>query len=171
MAKEATSVSKRGITGICRFETGKDFGYKMPPRDLKGYDNGDAGGKRTYGYGLLYHPTLKKFMQDVKPTWTQEELEALYIESVEKKAARVLKWAETNGITLKQGQLDAMVSAVYNFGEGFLKKNICKIIAEDPDDPRIPEMWSHLSDAQGKKYPGLIKRRREEAAWYKGKAD
>lgn len=167
MKKTVTNVSERGISEICQFETGKKFGYKMTPKDLNGYDNKDAGGKKTYGYGLLYHPSGKKFMQDVKQVWTQPELEELFKETLAKKARKIVKWAESHDIVLGQGQMDAMVSAVYNFGEGFLNKNICKVIADDPNDPKIPEMWAHLSDAQGKKYPGLLTRRRCEASWYK----
>jgi hypothetical protein len=40
------------------------------------------------------------------------------------------------------------------------------MIANDPNDINIKNTWAHLSDAQGKKYPGLIKRRNFEASWY-----
>jgi GH24 family phage-related lysozyme (muramidase) len=60
-----------------------------------------------------------------------------------------------------------MVSACFNFGPGFLQKNICKVIAANQNDPRIVNMWEHLSDKQAAKYPGLKKRRQKEAALYK----
>ena len=49
---------------------------------------------------------------------------------------------------------------------GFLNKQICKLIIANPNNPAIKNTWSHLSDAQGRKYPGLIKRRQAEAKWY-----
>lgn len=42
------------------------------------------------------------------------------------------------------------------------------MIAANPNNPAIKNTWEHLSDVQGAKYPGLIKRRRFEAAWYFG---
>ena len=167
MEATVTGISRSGIEMIAKFETGKNFGYKMTQKDLAGYDNGDAGGKKTYGYGLLYHPNGKAFMQDIKSVWTQKELEDLYIQSVNKKARKVLEWADDNGISLGQNQLDAMVSAVFNFGNKFFNKSICKIIANDPNDTEIPGLWSHLSDAQAAKgYRGLKDRRKFEAAVY-----
>lgn len=59
-----------------------------------------------------------------------------------------------------------MVCASYNFGLRFLQKNVCKLIAANPDDPKIHYEWEHLSDKQGAKYPGLIARRKFEADWY-----
>ena len=40
------------------------------------------------------------------------------------------------------------------------------MIAKNPNDPAIKNIWAHLSDAQAKKYPGIIKRRQAEANWY-----
>ena len=62
-----SSVNNVGISAgminfICQYETGKKFGYTMTAKDLNGYDLHDAGGHKTYGYGLLYHPTTQKFL-------------------------------------------------------------------------------------------------------------
>ena len=56
LLKTANSVgiSARMIDFICKYETGKSFGYTMTSKDLKGYDLKDANGHRTFGYGLLY---------------------------------------------------------------------------------------------------------------------
>lgn len=162
----ATDVSNNALSQICRWETSHDFGYKMPPKHLQGYyHRGEA--KKTYGYGLKTHPN-GKWMEDIKQIWTQPELEAIFREKIEKEAEWVLNWANKNGVKLGQGQLDAMVSAVYNYGRsGFLKTGVPTMIAQNPDNPSIPEKWSHLSDARAKKYPGLVSRRTEEANWYK----
>jgi hypothetical protein len=40
------------------------------------------------------------------------------------------------------------------------------MITKNPNNIQIKNVWSHLSDSQGKKFPGLIKRRVSEANWY-----
>ena len=153
------------INFICLQETGKKFGYTMSSRDLNGYDLKDANGHVTYGYGLLVHPN-GKYMDTIKKQWTQKELEQLFLQYAKQTAIKIDNWATANRVTLNQNQKDAIASACYNFGPGFLKKNICKLIAANPNNPAIRTTWSHLSDVQGKKYPGLIKRRQAEARWY-----
>lgn len=105
-------------------------------------------------------------MDTVKKTWTQKELESLFLEHAHITSQNIDKWANTKKIKLNQNQKDAIASACYNFGMGFLDKQICKMIASNPNNPAIRNTWSHLSDTQGKKYPGLIKRRQAEAKWY-----
>ena len=158
-------ISDGMINFICQYETGKKFGYTMTAKDLNGYDLHDANGHKTYGYGLLYHPS-GKFMDTIKKVWTQKELEGLFLEHAKLTSSKIDKWAIANKVTLNQNQKDAIASACYNFGFGFLQKQICKIIAANPNNPIIRNTWSHLSDVQGKKYPGLIKRRQAEARWY-----
>ena len=154
---------------ISRFESGKSFGYTMSDKDLKGYDLGDANGHRTFGYGLLYHPN-GKYMDQVKSTWTQSELENLYKQTVSNMQDKVDQWSNKHNITLTKNQRDAITSACFNFGPGFLNKNIAKKIAKNPNDPSIYKDWANLSNKQGQKYPGLIKRRQKEANWYFGRS-
>ena len=163
--QQATDISQNAISQICKWETRKDFGYQMQPKDLQGYYL--KGEKiKTYGYGLRVHPN-GRYMQDIKSVWTQPELEKLFKDKIEAEKAWVLDWARKNSVTLGQGQLDAMVSAVYNYGRsGFLKTGVPAMIAQNPDNPEIPEKWAHLSDARAKKFPGLVTRRVEEASWY-----
>ena len=159
-------ISNGMINFICQYETGKKFGYTMTAKDLNGYDLHDAGGHKTYGYGLLYHPITQKFMDTIKKVWTQKELEQLFLQHAKQASNKIDTWANANKVKLNQNQKDAIASACYNFGFGFLQKQICKIIAANPSNPSIRNIWSHLSDIQGKKYPGLIKRRQAEARWY-----
>lgn len=164
---KANEISNEALSKICWWETRHNFGYPMKERDLNGYYNkGEA--RKTYGYGLRTHPN-GQFMEDVKTSYTQKELEELFKQKIENETNWVLKWANKNGITLRQGQLDAMVSAVFNYGHtGFLKTGIPALIAQNPNNPEIPEKWAHLADARAKKFPGLVKRRTEEANWYQG---
>lgn len=160
-------VSKFMIAKLCQWECGKTFGHPMTQKELNGVDVGDADGHKTYGYGSLMYDD-KHYMDQVKKVWTQPELEAQFLNDVNKRANKVKAWANSHSIQLNQNQIDAIVSGCYNFGMGFLKKNICSMIARNPQDPQIPSTWAHLSDAQGRKYPGLITRRQEEARWYAG---
>lgn len=153
------------INFICQYETGKKFGYTMTAKDLNGYDLHDAGGHKTYGYGLLVHPN-GKYMDTIKKVWTQKELEGLFLEHAKLTSNKIDKWATANKVKLNQNQKDAIASGCYNFGMGFLNKQICKLIIANPNNPAIRNTWAHLSDVQGKKYPGLIKRRQAEARWY-----
>lgn len=161
-----TGVSSGMINFICTYETGKKFGYKMISKDLNGVDYHDAQGHKTYGYGLLIHPSTQKYMDTIKKTWTQNELEKLFLEHIEIISQKIDNWAKDNKVILNQNQKDAMTSACYNFGPGFLNKQICKNIAANPNSVAIKITWEHLSDVQGKKFPGLIKRRQAEAKWY-----
>jgi len=162
--RAATEVSDTALSQICKWETNHEFGYQMQPKDLQGYRvRGEA--RKTYGYGLRTHPN-GKFMEDVKRVWTQPELERLFKLKIAKEKQWVLAWAKKNGVELGQGQLDAMVSAVYNYGHaGFLRTGIPAMIAKNPNDPRIPEVWAKASDHR-KNMGGLHARRRMEAKWY-----
>ena len=159
-------ISAGMINFICQYETGHKFGYTMTIKDLNGYDLHDACGHKTYGYGLLYHPITQKFMDTIKKVWSQKELEQLFLQHAKQASNKIDAWATTHKVKLNQNQKDAIASACYNFGFGFLQKQICKIIAANPNNPTIRNTWAHLSDVQGKKYPGLIKRRQAEARWY-----
>ena len=81
----------------------------------------------------------------------------------------VKKWANKKNITLNQNQIDAMVSASFNFGAKFLERSVAQMVAKNPNDPNILNAWAHASDAQAKRFPGLVRRRQGEANWYFGK--
>lgn len=161
-------ISEGMIQFISTFESGRKFGYQMSNKDLYGINLRDANGHRTFGYGLLINPITKKYMDELKPSYTQEELEQLYKYTIKKKSEYVDKWAAKRNVTLNQDQKDAIVSAIFNFGEGFLNWSIGKRIAANPNDTNIKNIWAHWSDKQGINNPGLIKRRHAEANWYFG---
>lgn len=160
-----TGLSHQMLNFISMKETGHPFGYKMGPKDLQGYKSLE-GGKKTYGYGLKYHPNGKAAMQDIKPVWTQQELESLFLKSAALKVNKLKKWASDNGVNLNQHQIDAIVSGMYNFGDGFLRKPVMKMVAQNPNNPSIKNYWAHMSDSQGLR--GLSIRRATEANWYFG---
>lgn len=154
---------------ISRFERSKDFGGSLSSDDLKGVDYKDANGHRTFGYGLLYHPN-GNYMDQIKSEWTQAELEQLYKQTVDNTRNKVLNWAKAKNVDLKDNQIDALTSAVYNFGPRFLEWSVAKRIAANPNDEKIYEAWSRFSDHQADKYPGLVTRRKKEADRYFNRA-
>lgn len=156
------AIDRNGLNFIAFEETSHNYPYKMSRKDLVGYvnphDSASVRGHKTYGYGLLCHPN-GKFMDSIKPVWTQQELEQIFVQSCNAKAARVLKWAQQNGINLGQNQLTAIVSGMYNYGDtGFLNKPVCALIAKNPNDPKVLQAWRAL--------PSNNKRRQREANLY-----
>lgn len=164
-------VSRKMIDQICLFETAKKFGHTLSSSELHGvYVKGDAikTKHKTFGYGLLYHPNGKQFMDQVKSSFTQKEIESLYIETINSKGKKILSQISK---PLTQDQFDALVCVSYNFGS--VPKTLLSLINVNPNDAKIHETWIHLSDAQYKKYgnkvKGLLNRRKLEADWYAGK--
>lgn len=165
----STLTSTNLYNWISRFERSKDFGGSLSSDDLKGIDYKDANGHRTFGYGLLYHPN-GNYMDQVKSEWTQTELEQLYKQTVDNTRNKVLKWAKSKNVALKDNQIDALTSAVYNFGPKFLEWSVAKRIAANPNDEKIYDAWAKFSDHQADKYPGLVTRRKQEADRYFNRA-
>ena len=68
------------------------------------------------------------------------------------------------GINFRQGQFDALVSFMYNLGEGaFAKSTLKKKILAGADDKEIAEEFKKWNKAGGKVLAGLVKRREAEA--------
>ena len=169
-----TGLSDGMLNFICKYETSHSFGYKMGPKDLNGIDLGDAHGHKTFGYGLLVHPN-GKYMDSIKSGWGQDELENLFKIHAKSISNKIDAWANRNSVALNQNQKDAIASACYNFGTGFLTNkgkvysSVVNMIIKNPNNPEIEAKWAAMSNAQAKKYPGLAKRRYAEAKWYFGK--
>lgn len=166
LAGGSTGISNEMLNIICKFETGHQFGYAMSSKDLNGYDNHDAHGHRTYGYGLLYTADGRQLMDQRKPRWTQRELESEYLTSVGNRVRKIR--AALGGANVTQCQIDAITCVYYNMG-GFLSKPVFSMIKQNPNNPAIFNAWTHLSDKMAAKYPGLKKRRVFEANWYFGR--
>lgn len=164
-------VSEEMKNKICLLECGKKFGSPLSKQDLCGtYISGDAiKGKKhkTYGYGLLCHPS-GKFMDEIKQAWTQKELEDIYTLTVDTAAKKIEDYIQK---PLNQCQIDALVCVRYNFGH--VPSVLLTKVKANPSDPSIYTTWVHLSDAQykkmGAKVKGLLVRRKMEADWYTGK--
>lgn len=162
---KSSGISNEMLKVITEFE-GTPWGKTLSRKELNGYGRDKE--HKTYGYGLLYHPETNKFMDQVQKSYTQTELQNLMLIDISNRVKKIKNWASKNNITLNQNQIDAITSAVYNFGIGFLNSKIAKMIIKNPNDPNIKNAWTHMSDEKAKKYnlSGLKKRRSIEANWY-----
>lgn len=174
----AQEISDNGLDFICRHENypnkdGSSRGFldQLFPKELNGYvckaDSPSAGGHKTFGYGLLYHPDgtneKNKFMDQWKPRYTQEELQQLFRKTVNKKSAELSKKLKQLNIKLSQNQFDAVISAIYQLGSnGFFNKAgkaIWDAICSNPLNPKIIEVWKAAT-------PKFSRRRNDEANLY-----
>jgi len=125
---------------------------------LKAYR--DVAGVWTIGYGHT-GPDVKAGL-----VITEAQADALLrldLASAEQAAMRLAPSAT-------QGQFDALVSFIYNLGEGRLARSTLLKRHNAGDFAGAAGEFSKWVYADGRKYPGLVNRRAEEAALYLGRA-
>ena len=116
----------------------------------------------TIGYGHTSTVTKDDVMN--KKTITSAEADALL-----RKDILVSELAVKTNVksALNQNQYDALVSFVFNLGEGNLRKStLLKKVNANPSDPTIRDEFNKWVNGGGKRLPGLVKRRSEEADMY-----
>jgi lysozyme len=154
MMKKITKISQKGIDLIKKYE-----GFSEKPY----FDPGTGNLPITIGYGSTYYEDGKKVtMQDALITESRgvELLKNLLI-SFEKSVDSFCR------DDINQNQFDALVSFAYNVGVNALKNStLLKKLNANPNDPTIKDEFLKWVNAGGKKLPGLVKRREEEAALY-----
>lgn len=67
---------------------------------------------------------------------------------------------------LTDGQFDALVSFTFNLGAGTLQRSTLRMRCNRGEDADVPAEFMKWVWGGGKKLPGLIRRRREEAVLY-----
>lgn len=144
--------SKKGLDLIKRFEGWSSAPYLDPV------------GIPTIGYGFTYYlPSRQKVTMKDKPlTLAQgDEMLRQVLVTYENDVNRLVK------AKLNQNQFDALVSFTYNLGGANLAKStLLKKINANSCDPTISQEFVKWVYAGGKKYDGLIRRRKEEAKLY-----
>jgi lysozyme len=81
--------------------------------------------------------------------------------------ARLAVEAAVSPAKLTKNQLEALTSFTYNVGEGAFKRStMLRLIKADPTDQQIRAEFARWVLAGGKRLPGLVTRRAEEAALY-----
>ena len=113
----------------------------------------DAAGVPTIGYG---HTKNVRMGDRITQYWAKEMLR----EDIEEAEWQV---KELN-VARTEGQLDALVSFVFNLGIGRLKRStLLKTIREGGSKAQITKEFKRWVYADGKLLPGLVKRREWEA--------
>lgn len=135
---------RQGIELIKRHESLRTEAYRCPA------------GVWTIGYG--HTRSVRR-----GDTCTPEEAEAFLKEDL--RTAEAVVSRECPGI--RQNQFDALVSFVFNCGEGaFLKSTLLKCVKANPENLNIRYELSRWTKSKGMQLAGLIRRRREEADLY-----
>ena len=113
----------------------------------------DAAGVPTIGYG---HTKNVRMGDRISEYWAKEMLR----EDIEE-----AEWlVKELGVAKTEGQLDALVSFVFNLGIGRLKKStLLKVIRKGGSMQQIKKEFKRWVFADGKVLPGLVKRREWEA--------
>jgi lysozyme len=113
----------------------------------------DAAGVPTIGYG---HTKNVRMGDRITQYWAKEMLR----EDIEEAEWQVKEL----GVAKTEGQLDALVSFVFNLGIGRLKRStLLKTIREGGSKAQITKEFKRWVYADGKLLPGLVKRREWEA--------
>lgn len=136
--EKITKISQKGIDLIKKYEGFSEKPYLCPAQIP------------TIGYGATYYENGKKVtMQD-----------ALITES---RGVELLKHL----LVTYEKAVDSFVSFAYNLGTGSLKSStLLKKVNTNPADPTIKDEFNKWVNAGGKKLPGLVKRRMDEATLY-----
>jgi len=149
--EKITKISQKGIDLIKKYEGFSEKPYLCPAQII------------TIGYGATYYENGKKVtMQDALITESRgvELLKHLLV-TYEKSVDSFCR------DDINQNQFDALVSFAYNLGAGSLKSStLLKKVNTNPADPTIKDEFLKWVNAGGKKLPGLVKRRTEEAVLY-----
>lgn len=135
------TISKDGLELIKKYEGLRLKAYKCPagiPTIGYGHTNGV-----TMGMEISQSVAEKYLLEDIAPI--ERALNALHI-------------------NLRQGQFDALVSFIFNLGQGSFNESTLKkkILASAPDSEICAE-FKKWNKAGGKVLAGLVKRREDEA--------
>ena len=134
-------ISNKGIELIKHFEGCETEAYKCPA------------GVWTIGYGHI------KGVQD-GDVITETQAHEMLVQELKEYENYILNGVE---VDLNQNQFDAMVSWVYNLGNGNLNSSTLLKVLNSGDYAGVPEQIMRWNKAGGKVLAGLTKRRDAEA--------
>ncbi len=114
-----------------------------------------AGGKLTIGYGHVLTNQESATLERI----TREHAEQLLASDAEIAASVVRKAVK---VPLTQNQFDALVSFVFNIGEGAFTKSTLLRLLNDNESEAAANQFGRWVYASGRKLEGLIRRRNAE---------
>jgi GH24 family phage-related lysozyme (muramidase) len=143
------SLTERGATFIGHFEGFSDCLYNDPV------------GHCTIGYGHLVHrgPINGSEPAEFKRKITRERGLELLREDAEEAATAVRKHVS---VDLKPHQRDALISFTYNVGGGAFASSTLVKMLNTGDYGAVPKQLMRWTLADGKRLPGLVRRREAE---------
>lgn len=148
------------MTLMTTSQQGRDFIKQFESLKLQAYKAVETEKYYTIGYGH-YGADVKKDM-----TITKEKAEAMFNEDIKPFEKEV----NNLHINLTQGQFDALVSWIYNLGQGnFISSTMRKMIVAGANDEEITDQMIKWVNSNGKPLNGLKKRRVAEANMFLGK--
>lgn len=96
-------------------------------------------------------------------TFTQDEVDSLLAADLRRFERGVLRLCP---VPLTQGQFDALVSFAFNLGLGGLQRSSVRMRTNRGDKEGAVQRLLKFNKAGGRVLPGLVKRRKDEAALY-----
>jgi len=140
------NVSAQGLMLIQRFEGFSPVVYRCPA------------GIPTIGYGHVVRD-VQAFADGMDEAEAGRLLEA---------DVRIAEWAVRRliDVRLTQGQFDALVSFTFNLGSGRLQSSTLRRVVNRVEHAEVPRQFVRWVYADGRKLPGLVRRRMEESIIY-----
>ena len=121
-------------------------------------DPGTGGAPWTIGYG--HTKGVSRGLTITK--WQADDFLRVDLLVFEKGVDELVK------VDLKQHQFDALVSFAYNCGIGNLRSSTLLKLVNDSKFDAVPAQFMKWTRAAGRELPGLVRRRRAEAALWRG---
>lgn len=130
---------------------------------LTAYADPATGGEPwTIGWGNTFYQDGSKVKRGDKIT--QPDADALLQMTVDRFATKVDGLIH---IAVTQNQFDSLISFSYNVGVANLSDStLLKKVNKNPHDTSIRDEFMRWTKANGKVFPGLVKRRKQEADLY-----
>jgi lysozyme len=152
-----TSISKNGIDLIKSFEGFRSNPYPDPATGSTPY---------TIGYGTTFYIKEGKYIKvTMKDASITEEQATEYLQFNLKTFEQYVDSYCRDDIS--QQQFDALTSFCYNVGPQNLKTStLLKKVNANPNDITIRDEFMKWVKGNGRKLPGLVKRRKAEADLY-----
>jgi lysozyme len=120
----------------------------------------DEAGLQTIGYGHLILPHKKFSFKNGISKIDAESLLKQDVQLAENAVARLIK------VPLTNHQFDALVSFTFNLGAGALQRSTLRHKVNRQEHDAVPAEFMRWIYANGRKIPGLIRRRTAEAELY-----
>ena len=120
----------------------------------------DSAGLQTIGYGHLILPHEKSSFKNVLSISEAESILKQDLAIAENAVARLIK------IPLNNKQFDALVSFTFNVGAAALQRSTLRHKVNRSEHEQVPAEFIRWVYANGRKIPGLIRRRIAEAELY-----